>query len=73
MPCAPQGVKGTDDNKNKLKIRNVAKNYTHRFFHLQHCTKGGCYGRYSDVEGALSSESSTFNLITGVGAGGGLC
>jgi len=37
--------------------------------------KGGCYGRYSysDVEGALSSESSTFNLITveEVGGGGG--
>jgi hypothetical protein len=28
MPCAPQGVKGTEDNKNKLKIRNVAKKIT---------------------------------------------
>lgn len=35
--------------------------------------EGGCYERYSysDVEGALSSESSTFNLITGVGLEGG--
>ena len=31
----------------------------------------GSYGRYSDVEGALSSDSSTFNLITGVGVGRG--
>lgn len=56
-----------------LKIRNVTKNYTRRFFHLQHFVEGGCYGRYSysDVEGALLSESSTFNLITGEGVGGG--